>query len=49
MKPGQKIRKAVIPAAAPAQRFLAREGYDFASQERVCGTRRVQCILEASL
>ena len=43
----QKIRKAVIPAAAPVQRFLAREGYDLASQGRVYGTRRGIVELEA--
>jgi len=40
MKNSQKIRKAVIPAAAPVQRLLAREGYDLASQGRVYGARR---------
>ena len=40
MKSTQKIRKAVIPAAAPVQRLLAREGYDIASQGRVYGALR---------
>ena len=40
MKTNQKIRKAVIPAAVPVQRLLAREGYDLASQERVYGAGR---------
>jgi hypothetical protein len=40
MKTKQKIRKAVIPAAAPELRFLAREDCDLSSQGREYGTRR---------
>jgi len=44
----QKIRKAVIPAAAPVQRLFSRESasWRIASQGRVYGTRRVASELE---